>query len=213
MMGYRTELDAEISRTDCFLCAPNEQFVFHREGECYAMTGIGPIVPGYSVVATQTHAHSLSQLKSHALSEYLQYTTKIRNALSAEYGSCLLTEHGKMPICRSAVSTDSHCFHPHFLLFPNSPDVVERATSQIKDYVLTDNFYDAIEIGCRADQYLLVSPSEGHYIIFMPESLPNQYARLLVAEGVGNIELASWRDYPNTDMALEYRNKHKKLFG
>jgi len=52
----------------------------------------------------------------------------VRGLLSDRFGGCLLTEHGRMPVCHGAAgAADRHCFHAHFLMFPAAPSILGLA--------------------------------------------------------------------------------------
>jgi len=90
---------AEANRTDCFLCNPNGALVFHEGSAGIALAGLGPIVDGYTVVASRQHVSSATDLPGLALKSFCTYAEQIRGKLVEIYGSCLMTEHGKAGLC------------------------------------------------------------------------------------------------------------------
>lgn len=202
----------EVSRRDCFLCNPLTDLVFDKGQYSFSMAGLGPIVPGYSIVATHKHVQSLADLDCLELNSYLAYTEKIRNILTNHYGGCLLTEHGKTPLCKPEATGSIHCFHPHFLLFPNAPNIIPQGIEGLDSHKKFGSLEEAIEYSMDAEQYLLLSPgSTEYYVIVSERGFPRQYARMLVAEAKGCPDLASWRDYPELDKAIKYATENRTI--
>jgi hypothetical protein len=186
----------EVNRKDCFLCSPNTNLIYEEIDNAFLMAGLGSIVAGYSIVATREHIRYLSELSEKHYIQFIEFLIQSRKRLIGKYGSCLLTEHGKMPMCDSEAS--EHCYHPHFLMFPSAPDIVEVAKSSFESYRCYDNIRDALDYGLQLSEYCLISPSEEkHFIFNCSNSLPKQYLRMLVAEAYGRAGSANWREIPN----------------
>lgn len=177
----------------------------------FTIAGIGPLTPGYAIVATIEH---LDQIRdADTIAQFSAYANKIRQALVDQFGSCLLTEHGHSPLCTLADTQNVHCFHPHFLLFPGAPSIVNSADEYFSGKGTTFSSLDAaLAFGVNLPQYLLISESTSSFKVYpVVEGLPRQFARGLVAEQQGNEELASWRAHPGFDMAEKNANQIKAL--
>jgi hypothetical protein len=177
------------------------------------MAGIGPLAPCYAIVATIEH---LDQLKDPSeIEEFAKYVERIRAVLVKEFGNCLLTEHGHTPLCTLADAHTVHCYHPHVLLFPATPGI-QTAAAQYFEASGTGfrSLSEALKFGRDLDQYFLVSDSASTFDVYpAKDGLPRQFARALVAEQVGNIERASWRDFPEFNEAERNAVKLKALLG
>lgn len=200
---------AEAQREDCFLCTPNERLVFHRGDSGYALTGLGPQVPGYTVVGTIDHLDSLTDMTSTDLRSHLDYIEHIRGRLIEHYGApCLLTEHGKTPLCSAEFLRTKHCFHPHALLFPGMPALDADPRGRYHEPQEFPNFADCIEATRNLDQYFLLSPrAELYWLWPTPGDMPAQYARYLVATHLSRPKQVSWREYPEFDVATAYADE------
>lgn len=114
-------------RKACFLCRPDPSLVYAADADFFAMCGYGPVVPGYSIVASRRHISScadLSGLEKMRLGGFVSSVSK----LISMYGRPVITEHGRVPICDYLHdSADAHCYHAHLLLFPGSPSIVNAA--------------------------------------------------------------------------------------
>lgn len=206
--------EIELARQDCFLCKPSELLMVDSGKGAFTMAGLGPIVDGYAIVATKDHLDRLGSSSAEYIMMYADYATQIRRKLTQRYGTCILTEHGNMPVCGINVCNHSHCFHPHFLLFPNGSSIFEAAREyfQYPGHQFS-TLIEALSFGKSLNHYLLVSENEDGYFVFVPnKSLPRQFARALIAEGIDALEFASWRDHPRVEMALTNANELKILF-
>ena len=190
----------------CFLCVPDPALVYASDGNHIALCGLGPIVEGYSLVATRAHVRSWADA-----GDGLAFVETIRNVLNQRYGSCLLTEHGRMPLCGSRPG-DGHCYHAHFLLFPAVPDISQKVRPYFFRADTLGSLADALGAAKQMEEYFLFSPSEDEYLLMSrPGRLIRQFARLMVAESVGEPEKASWVRYPEYNKATVAATELRRL--
>lgn len=189
---------------DCFLCQPDEDLIYASDGESLALCGLGPVVPGYSLVATVEHVRSAADVVAGEAQRLASFVRKIRGGLSDRYGQCLLTEHGRVPVCIDVSgTTDPHCYHAHFLLFPGAPDVEAGARGHFARVENASSLDEALALAYAKEEYFLLSPDPERYLVMTrPGRLIRQFVRLLVADSIGRPELASWRRYPSRDEAV-----------
>ena len=193
----------ELQRKDCFLCRPASALLIDVAETAFAIAGLGPIVDGYSVVATVDHIRSLGNEREDMLAKYCQFATEYRAKLSRRFGSCLVTEHGNMALCDIDEARHIHCFHPHLLYFPGVREISSAVYEEFGTPKKFASLQRAIEAGGATRQYLLLSPDEDTHLIFEPkDEIPRQYARALVAESMNRESLASWRNSPGIDWAI-----------
>ncbi|OGS78586.1 MAG: hypothetical protein A2Z94_06385 [Gallionellales bacterium GWA2_55_18] len=194
----------ESQRTDCFLCRPAAQLVAHVDSEQYTMAGLGPLADGYAIIATNTHSSDKEENTQLLSESFAKYSESVQAILATQFGSCVLTEHGKMPLCLPDAQSETHCFHKHLLLFPGVPD----PCAEFYDYFDAEgehfvSLFEALKFAAKLPRYLLVSSRVGEYLIFATQDLPRQFARVIVAELLDQPDLASWRTHPNGDWALQ----------
>jgi len=186
---------------DCFLCEPDPALVYAADERCMALSGLGPIVNGYSVVATRRHIRSCADAAARD-DGIIQFAGMVRSILDQKYGSCLLTEHGRMEVCKSSVATDVHCYHAHFLLFPGAPALEEKARAYFAQVSTFATLSEALFCAKSHGEYFLFSPEPRRSLVMTrPGRLIRQFARLLVAEAVGQPHMANWSRFPNTEQA------------
>ncbi|CAJ0693299.1 hypothetical protein [Ralstonia wenshanensis] len=194
---------AELERTDCFLCRPAARLLADIDNDFFTMAGLGPLSPCYAIIATIRHLDQLGDVS--AIDNFSHYVERIRHTLTERFGSCRLTEHGHSPLCTLANSQTVHCFHPHVLLFPGAPAIQTSANQHfLSGGVVFDSLAEALKYGRDLDQYLLVSDTPTSFSVYSAAGgLPRQFARALIAEQIGDIERASWRDFPGIATAEE----------
>ena len=188
----------------CFLCATAPDLVYASTESAFALCGLGPLVPGYTLVATKEHTASAADAIAHT-PEFLDFTEQIRAFLSSQYGSCLISEHGRVPACIDPSGTsDPHCYHAHFLLFPGGPNVVGEARSYFAHVQETTTLGRALELATEAKDYFLISPTatEAH-LMTRPGRIIRQFARVLVADAIGESRRANWRNFPERELCVQ----------
>jgi hypothetical protein len=115
-----------------------------------------------------------------------------------------MTEHGRVPACVDVSGTsDPHCYHAHFLLFPAAPPVEEEARKRFAKAEEASTLAGAMEIAALHEEYFLLSASAESFIVLTrPGKLVRQFARLLVADALGESNLANWRRFPGLEQAV-----------
>src|ERR1017187_10505376 len=173
------------STDNCFLCRPGKHLVYAQDENCVALCGLGPIVPGYSIIGTKAHVASAADAIE-SIPTLMTFAENVRFALTTKFGTCLMTEHGRVPVCTDAFgNSDPHCYHAHFLLFPGVPDLSNIAAPYFAAAQDALCMKDALKIGLALKEYFLLSPNSGSfYIMSRPTRLVRQFARLLVADSV-----------------------------
>lgn len=178
--------------------------MYRKTSDGIALTGLGPLVPEYSVVATVGHVRSATDAVLGESPGFVKFTLALRNALIERHGSCLLSEHGRVPICDDiSGTTDPHCFHAHFLVFPGAPNVEADASTFFAQVEIAQSLSDALRLARAHEEYFLLSPNPSKYLVMTrPGRMIRQFVRMLVAERLGRPELANWRRHANRDQAL-----------
>ena len=178
-----------------------------------ALCGLGPVVDGYSVVATTDHVASAAD-ESRAGSSFASFASSVREKLVARFGSCLMTEHGRLPVCVDpSGTTDPHCFHAHFLMFPGITFPDESLTAYFLSQERADSLDKALSLAREHEEYFLFSQDAQHFSVFVrPARIVRQFARLLVADAIGKPELANWRLYPRREDAVRSATALREMF-
>ena len=185
-------------QTHCFLCNPDRALVYAESPAGIAVAGLGPLVEGYSVVASPDHTRSLADLPPSRREAFLSFLERIRDTLSSRWSTCLLTEHGRSPLCDLIFGrSDRHCYHAHCLLFPGAPTIQDELPHTFDRVDSFASMQDALAFASSAPEYFLVSPSSDLFQVCQePFERSSQLARHLVAAKLSKPELASWKDHP-----------------
>jgi hypothetical protein len=199
---------------DCFLCKPRKELVYASTDEGVALCGLGPLVPGYSIVATRAHLRSAADARKVAPS-LSAFVSRVREVLVARFGRCVLSEHGRVPACADiSGTTDPHCYHAHFLLFPGSPNIEERAQKFFAASEFTSSLDDALTIAANWEEYFLISDAPNSFrVLTRPGKFIRQFARILVTDAMGLPSTrANWRKHPNDEQAAREAESLRTLF-
>ena len=201
------------TKTGCFLCEVPLDIMYAESETAIALCGLGPLVPGYTVVGTKAHVASAADVSSQ-YPEFLEFAEGVRSFLVKHYGSCLVTEHGRMPACVGpAGEPDTHCFHAHFLMFPGVPLVSESARPYFASRQTFSNVREALESALGVAEYFLISPdADEASILTRPGRLIPQFARMLVAKATGHPELTNWRKAPLRDQCISMATQLRALW-
>jgi diadenosine tetraphosphate (Ap4A) HIT family hydrolase len=199
----------------CFLCAPEHELIYLTDQVGLALCGLGPLLEGYSVVATTEHVRSAADNEEKKSAQFVNFATLVRSTLISRFGSCLMTEHGRLPLCINHSGTsEPHCYHAHFLLFPGAKSIEERARSFFRSTQVFDSLKTALESTQNSEEYYLLSPTPTRFLIMTrPGRMMRQFSRFLVAESLGQPELANWRRHANRNDAVSTARNLKALFG
>lgn len=190
-----------MSDPDCFLCNPDGDLIVAEDQAVLAMVGLGPVSPTYAMLTTRSHERSLADLlvSDPAAVDRLG---RMRSRIEAARGPLIMTEHGRVPICRNGNEHERHCFHAHALLFQVPPEAMAPAMSFYGGRANFGNLHDALRYASQYEAYLLTSPDAGSYeILSAPLNAPRQLTRTLAAIAIGRGNEADWRVLPRRDEA------------
>jgi diadenosine tetraphosphate (Ap4A) HIT family hydrolase len=196
----------------CFLCLPPSDLLFLDSQNFYALAGLGPVVDGYCLMAAKPHVKSMADLPPALFAERAGFVSLVRDKLAAMYGSCLITEHGRMAICETD-EHDHHCFHAHLLVFPGVPDISVLAESYFAASQVFTSLETALAQAAGHPEYLLISPDPNRFLVYStPLNAPRQLARYLVAWKTGNSHLADWKTWPQRERAIAIAETLRSAF-
>jgi hypothetical protein len=194
----------------CFLCEPDEDLVYIREGAFYAMLGHGPIGTGYSLIATVDHLTSMLDLDASQAHELTVFTEQGRSVLRPHFGAAVITEHGRVAPCVGEATRryEPHCLHAHRLVFPGQDQIDLRLELPKQEILTFANFADAREGFGWPGQYRYAElPDATCQVAVAPARLPRQLFRTIMARRGGEPELASWETYPRLDEVAAARRE------
>jgi hypothetical protein len=199
----------------CFLCTPDAALVYYAAPDGVALCGLGPLVPGYSVVATRNHVRSAADGLVLDGPGFASFADDVRVNLAERYGSCLMTEHGRIPVCLDPGGrSEPHCYHCHFLLFPGAPSVESAARASYERVEEAHSLPEALALAKAHKEYFLFSAHRCHFLVMSQPGklIRRQFSRFLVADAMGTPELASWRAHPDIESSTIVATELRILF-
>lgn len=194
----------------CFLCTPNQDWVYATSKNFFAMLGLGPIVEGYSLIGTKEHIPSMLDLTLEKAEELYTFSQTLRQLLQPHYGDIIITEHGRVPPCEFSSKTHhrTHCFHSHRLVFPIKVDIANSLAGLGLNVFEYPSFIECHKNFTGKGEYLYYERIDGSCLIASaPRDLVRQFFRYKVAEHVGHPEFASWTNYPRLEVIESARNR------
>lgn len=188
----------------CFLCNPQVDLVYLTSSNFYAMLGLGPIVEGYSVVASRAHLPSMLDIPEEVVDEHQAFIREIRRLLGKLYRPSIISEHGRVPACDfyDRDGRDVHCYHAHQLVFPVNLDLVPVLRHQFGNHVTQfRDFRDARQGTKPGIEYLYFEGTDGSCVVVTPQArFARQFFRKLVANASGHPERAIWHSFPGWEL-------------
>lgn len=197
----------------CFLCAPESDLVFFDGLEAFALAGLGPVVPYYSVVACKAHVPSASDAQRDGIG-VIDVLRRVVGEFNRQGKRCIIAEHGRVPVCAERIGHERHCYHAHLLVFPG----VAMPTLDVSPmFGRVRHYHDLVEALTEApnsgEYYLLSDNLEATLTYSEPLAVPRQFLRSLLAAEVGRPELADWRQNPARNAAVDYASALRRSFG
>jgi hypothetical protein len=187
-----------VKEDDCFLCHPSPALTVDTGDHLSLIAGLGPVVENFCILSSRSHYKSYAD----ALTEnpnVIVDLQRARAALEDAIGPVLLTEHGRVPVCRDdGDQHEEHCHHAHCLVFPVRASIAQAAATYYRTGEHFHALEDALRYAASTSEYLLVSETpRSYFILSEPLNAPRQLARTLVAHAVDDLSRADWRQHPN----------------
>lgn len=162
-----------------------------------AVASLGALVPGWTLVLSQTHESSAARLSPHERSDLFADAEAVREFLSRRLGKAVaIFEHGAIgPTSPTACTTA----HVHLHVVPVDGSAMRTA---LKSYPLKVEWADSgpSDLGAHsADEYLLFSDVPGRFVAALLPQPVSQYFRKVMASLYGRPEEWNWRDWPQSD--------------
>ena len=193
-----TNLDLTVG---CRFCSrPELDRIILETESLFAMLSLGPIVEGYTIIATKDHIDCCASLPLNLLPEFTRLLEAVRSAQVAIYGAHVLYEHGRAGASHPSPDGHAHCYHAHLHCVPVN----------VALYDLICWHYPQHEFGSWHDllgwysqhrtPYLLTGRDDSLVLFEATDLVPRQYLRRLVAAAVGEPQRADWIRYQGREM-------------
>jgi len=160
-----------------------------RSADFAILPTLGQITEGYLLLAPIEHFTCFGDLSNILLERSASLSASITASLTAEYGSCILFEHGTRSSDAGGCGI-SHA-HLHAVPIPVDLDPVESLRTRFPHRQLTD-FREIMSSSKGLPGYLFYQDSLSRPFLFEVGSLPSQFMRKILAEALGT-EDWDWR--------------------
>lgn len=171
----------ELTKTNRMLWESDNYCVF---------PSLGQIVEGYLLIATKQHYISMSEIPNEIYGELENVINKVRNVLKEYYGIPLFFEHGPA----SASKKGGCCIeHAHLHAVPVQVDVLSDLSAQFYSHKIS-SFPELKELHEKNIPYFFLETNQRERNVFeVPNFVPSQYIRRIIAKKIGKPERWDWR--------------------
>lgn len=187
-----------------------DQVIFETE-DFFAFSSIGGFISGWVLVCTKSHYLNLSTV--YGDKSFLEFVSEVEKAISKQYGSCVIFEHGaNTEESITACGTN----HAHLHIVPFSKSI--QALASLHDPVLTwiDCEIDKISGLSNGAEYFFCSDkyigSRTKGLIHILEQPQSQFFRKLLATVTGLTEFYDYKRFPFETISGETTKHLKNAF-
>lgn len=161
----------------------------------FAIASIGGFIEGWTLICTKRHALNFSA--DYGKKEFVDFSMKVADMVSAAYGPLAAFEHG-MQEHGSLTGCGTNHAHLHLVPFQNS--LAQQVQKAVRDLLWIRLAAHEIEQAVDDREYLLMADSPSDLasksylsVLNQPES---QFFRRILASYLGIDQQANYRDYP-----------------
>jgi len=160
---------------------------------------LGQIVEGYLLIASKEHHIGIGNVPQEQYRELDSVCQGVRRMLSDSYGSPLFFEHGSA----SERKKGGCCItHAHIHAVPVQCDILPELGSYFS-YSEIESFDPLKEQFDKGVPYFFYESNAGkRYLFEIPDIVPSQYIRQVIALKIGKPERWDWRTCPGIDELL-----------
>lgn len=190
------------SQPACFLCDPDPALIYAASSNFVALLGLGPIVEGYSLIATKAHTMSMFDLADDLVAELTEFQVQVKRLLGDIWNDPVITEHGRVGLCEDVGTLhEEHCYHAHQLVFPTNVDFSDCLAQSTFELIEADSFAVARSLGSHLTEYLYYQRPDNTVLIGHAQSEPErQFFRHALADKLGRPAWSSWATYPRHEV-------------
>jgi diadenosine tetraphosphate (Ap4A) HIT family hydrolase len=193
--------EPEVNPDPCRFCAPPDaDRIILTSQNFYVMLSLGPMVEGYALVIARHHVECCAAIPSSQLDEFTTVVCAVQHAQHLVYGSSRYYEHGRTGSCLPNAEGERHCHHAHLHCVPLPLDVFSAVA---RDYPIVGlPSWEAVlgKYKAAPEPYLLVEKEALPAMAVVPQKIPRQYLRTVVAKAIGEPHLADWAAFQGWDL-------------
>jgi diadenosine tetraphosphate (Ap4A) HIT family hydrolase len=181
----------------CVFCEPEEHLIVEETKNFFVLKDPFPLTDGHIMITTKEHYGCAGEIPQEWLEELNSlcslYSYKTRDA----YGSVSLYEHGRAGVCHAYDADEADpnsCNHFHLHLLPFEHNLRSKLKETYKETIIAD-FQQLSDEFYRLGNYIFYRNSYGdsHFYAVENKAVPPHLMRTLIAEEIGNPDLADWQ--------------------
>jgi|SRR3989344_1835137 len=170
---------------------------------------LGQIVEGYLLLASKKHHIGIGQVPEILYPELESVLSKVRRVLLEAYASPLFFEHGPT----SNIKKGGCCLvHAHIHAVPVQVDLLLALSKHFKYEKIKSLKALKEQFNKGVPYYFYESNIGERYLFEVPEIVPSQYIRRVIAAEIGKPERWDWRNYYGIEELLNTRGRLKNKF-
>lgn len=205
--------------TDCRICkimasekpAAAVDQILAESDNYFAVSSVGGFIPGWTLIFPKAHILNLSN--NYSRSDFLNFATHVTNVVSAEYGRCVVFEHGSNSH-NSATSCGVH--HAHMHIVPFSENIELLALQESEDLLWKPAQLAEVSSFANGDEYLFCSNSfdalATRGVISKLNSPKSQFFRKVLARATGFLNMYDYKQYKFNEVSEDTTKKLAKKF-
>ena len=168
---------------------------------------LGQIVEGYLLIASKKHYTGMGKIPAELYPELEIVQKKIRSILSKNYGTPLFFEHG--PATKSK-KVGCCIDHAHIHAVPIQACIFKELAKHFPYKKIKD--YAALKLQANKEKpyFFLETNAKERFLFDVPNNVPSQYIRQVLAYKIGKPEKWDWKTNPGLD---EIKSTIEKLNG
>jgi diadenosine tetraphosphate (Ap4A) HIT family hydrolase len=170
---------------------------------------IGQIVEGYLLIAPKKHYISVGGIPSALYKELESVQAKVRKVLTKNYCAPIFFEHGPASETKKAGCCVSHA---HIHAVPVQLDVFPDLSKNF-EFKKISSCADLKKQFEKGKPYFFLETNNCEkYLFNIPEIVPSQYIRKIIAEKIGKPVLWNWKVSPELETLVKTHEKLKAKF-
>jgi len=179
--------------------------ILYESDNFIVFPSFGQIVEGYLLIASKKHYIGMGQVPQELYTELHSVCARVRQVLSDSYGTPLFFEHGST----SERKKGGCCItHAHIHAVPVQIDILPELSQHFnyRKIAAFDSLKEQFDTG--VPYFFYESNAGERYLFEVPEIVPSQYIRQVIAVKIGKPDRWDWRTYLGND---EINRTIKKL--
>lgn len=187
----------------CFLCEPERWRTILERKHVRLIAGLGPLCPGYVILAPRQHIHTSAELPEDILTEFIDTAQLAVGALVRHYGEGYTAyEHAKIGACHTLeMQKDftTFCHHCHRVFIPRLTHGFSKLAEWLPDYIALPQPDAVRELRGRA--YVFYETGDGHSMpvrraYVAEDGLPSQFMRRILSQQINLGRDWNWNAEP-----------------